>query len=395
MKNGGEKTENEAPGDRELKRRLRLLSEIACRTTASIEELGKTLGISEEVIRSDIRAIRSMSIPLHLESTRVTFSRLKGKRPGADMWKRRIQIVADTIRDRLVPVRKIEQSFQITRDAVVNDISVLRSLGIPIELSGDKVVFPPIGIEALWRDTAVGSRLQDADSIKAKEGLSQDVVNYLCIHKDRISSVLVGTGVTAYRTSLDIFAREIEHRIETVHSASLLVLFAFICCRPTRVNLQLAGGQLDRTTAWLEGESGVEQLRVCPADAVITSFMHLSTQGFRTTQPYEVGEKLMNLRHATAQFVLVPMEWSKLAGENGMLVAPPGGTGEDVFDFLDGRRKYVIFTDPPASPRDEKDNERFEVLDYWENKYQGTEYKDCLQIVRVPQAGTTGTGVQE
>jgi DeoR/GlpR family transcriptional regulator of sugar metabolism len=382
MSNGTEKAATEVSTDQEWIRRLSLLCEIARNVSISIEDLGQKLSISEEIIRSDIELMKSMSIPLQLTPTDVIFQR-GGKPPGGTVWKRRCQIAAKTLSDNKVSVNELMQLFSITKDSIDKDVEELCNLGISVKLEGENLILPTVGVEVLWGDTVIGNRLHDTDSINRKQYLAESVVDYLKPHDYSIKSILIGTGVSAYKVAETIYRREHELHIAEIHSSSVLALFAFAHFRPG-MTLKIAGGQLDRTTAWFEGKLGIEYLKEQSIDAIITSFMCLSKKGFTTQQPYEVDEKRMNLRHTNARFCLIPMEWTKLASESGNLITPEKGTGEDILDFLDGRRTYVIFTDVPETLSDDKDKERLDVLDFWENE-------KGVMVIRLPRPDEIST----
>jgi len=387
MRNGREEAGKEDSSDQVGKRRLKLLSEIARNKSVSFSKLAKKFGISEETVRSDIDLLESLSIPLKQKNSNVTF--VRGRPARAEVYARCLNIVGALLQNRTISIDYLEGRFQIPRDAIQRDIKQLESLGIQIELVGKNLVLPSVGVESLWENTGVGGRLNDRISISRKACLAECVVDYLRDLGDSVRSALIGTGVSAYKVAEVIYSRETELYIEAIYSSSVLVLFAFTHSKPKRITIRLAGGHLDRTTAWLEGAPGIEQLRGQSVGAIVTSFMHLSKEGFTTQQPYEVDEKLMNLKpHPDCLYILIPLEFSKLAHKNGTLVAPRGGTGEDAFDFSNPDRKYVIFTDvPDKSELDKhKTRQRLAVLEHWKEK-RG------IEVVSVPRPKETSSEV--
>lgn len=388
MRNGIEKVGNEDPGDQEWKRRLRLLYEIARRRRVKFKKLSEFFKISEETVRYDIELLESMSIPLERTSSGVTFG--KGRPPDAEVYTRRLQIVGTIFLNKDVSINDLEERFQIRRDAIERDVEQLGRLGIPVKLKGDDLVLPPVGIEALWKGTVIGDRFARAGSMAVKRNLADAVVTYLSQHRESISSLMFGNGSTAYMAAERILALQRDLGITAVYTANVLVLHALAVHQLPEV-VRIAGGQLDREILWLHSDQGIRELREKSLDAAITSFMSLSKRGFWTQQMHELDEKLMNLQpHPDCRFVLIPIEWSKLAHENGTLVAPQGSTGEDAFDFRDGHRKYVIFTDAPDDNESDNDTdrERFKVLEYWEGK-------DGVEVVRVPRPKEMPSEVQE
>lgn len=241
------------------------------------------------------------------------------------------------------------------------DLESLKLIGMPIEVMANRVTIHTMEIQELWEGTLIGDRLGQTESAKSRKKLASKVVGYLRKKKDDIKTLILGSGTTVYETSMEVLAHKKELDIKKVYTNSLLVLNAFISHKPSDIELDMVMGTLDYKTASLRGTKGVKYLSERQVDAVVTSFTGLIDEGLTASQEYELNEKHMNLcPHRRCKWVIIPMEWAKISyGHEDYLVRDKGG---------EKRPEYVIITDPPRGKLQGRDEERSEILKYWEDK---------------------------
>ncbi|MHC4476140.1 MAG: sugar phosphate isomerase family [Planctomycetota bacterium] len=245
------------------------------------------------------------------------------------------------------------------------DIQQLREIGIAIDVSDTETSMVPTGIQASWRGTDVGDRLNKGTG--AKKRLAKKTVSLFEERKTDIMEVLLGTGSSVFTVAKEVLARRQSLGITNVYTTSLLVLQAFATNRHAQIRLEMIGGMLDYQTGSLLSPEGVKYLSERPLDAVVTSFWGLSKRGFSTLYVWELEEKRMNLHHEHCGYVIIPMEWSKI-GLEARLVQEESTNGRAISVLPQGEKRYVIVTDPPEGPLKGKDKERSEILSYWEQK---------------------------
>jgi DeoR/GlpR family transcriptional regulator of sugar metabolism len=299
-----------------------------------------------------------------------------GKTSRENIARRQLWLLKELFEKHIVPIAALSDTYQkefhITDSRSLQaDLVKLKSIGLPIEMTATEVRVSAQRMRKMWHGTLVGKRLSKRKSMESKERLAKKTVDFIKDNRDDISVLMLGTGTTVWEAAKEILTRENELDITTIYTASVLVLDAFVSRRPGDVTLRMAGGALDERTAWLKSRKGVQFLSKAPVDAVVTSFMGLCREGFRTAQDYEVDEKLMNLRpHKRCKFVVIPIEWSKIDHEDGELVAEQieRKKGRDVLDFLGGTRQYVIVTDPPRGKLQGRDRDKLDLLEYWRDE---------------------------
>jgi len=262
----------------------------------------------------------------------------------------------------------VAQEFEAAEKTVLHDLEELKSEGFPIEIDGNRVWVPAVGMKDAWKKSNMGVRLAKSER---KTKLALATYSFIKDHKDVISNIIAGTGTTVRECVHELLDRESELEQMRVYTANLLVLHDFIYHAPAKLRVELANGELDLDRAALAGKTLVAYLKgLKDVEAIITSFSDMSFEKGFCTEFQDTDSKMANLRPDSpkCRWVIIPIEWRKIWRS---VNTPVAGSRDEQVDFAGGKRKYVIITDKP-SPEDwepEVDDPKLEDLEKWKTKY--------------------------
>ena len=230
-------------------------------------------------------------------------------------------------------------------DQIIKDLC---SSALPIEESRLQLIW-----QGLFEKKSVGDRLFMYPDSKAR--LAQRTVNLLKKQDPAPRKILLAPGTTVYYMSRALLARWKELSLQEVYTNNIFVLSELI--RHEKANIRVPEGIINLRDGSISSPDGFQGLKKKNLDAIVTSFFGLSfDQGFSSDHHYDKEEKMMNLRHETADHIYIIISWEKF-GENDQSVAGIG-------DLVKGKTYYII-TDPPNNWKD-KQPQKVEEFNKWQ-----------------------------
>lgn len=278
--------------------------------------------------------------------------------PEKQIVRRRKHICSELLSNPNVDISKLTQT--IVRDYDVSPNISAKEVEFCRQILG---LISHVGIaNLLGAKTFIGSRLRNEQSKQIRAKLAKAVADYIENKPGEIRELILGTGSTIYEVAQEIIARENDLSIDYIYTTSFLVLYAFALGKPSRIRLEVVNGIWDDHTASLQSSRAIDRLLSSHAQAVITSFAGLSTEGFITRTIHDKDEKLMNLYPGNGcEYVIIPMEWKKLARRSLEHLKK----GKEALEFLSGKKKYVLVTDYPKRILTAHDRSASEIMDDW------------------------------
>ena len=256
---------------------------------------------------------------------------------------------------------------KVKKQTVMKDLADLQSEGFPIEIYGDAVYVPTVGIEGFWKDTQMGERLSKWEQ---KRKLAKVVFSLVKKNKNLIRKMVAGTGTTVRECIHELIHGQKDLENMRIYTPNLLVLHDFIRHKPDKLFVELPNGELDLDRAALAGDKVADYLQELDIDAVITSFSDMSFEKGFCTEFLDKAGKIANLKPTSqkCKWVIIPIEWSKIGTDVGSAVAQ---SRNEQLNFIGGKRKYIIITNKPSDTDwdEQVDDPKSEDLQKWQNAY--------------------------
>ncbi len=262
----------------------------------------------------------------------------------------------------------IGKAFDISKRTIRDDLGELISEGFPIEIDGNKVWVPAVGMEDTWLGTVIGNRLLKSEQ---KRRLAKATFAFVEKNKRLIKKIIAGTGSTVHECMHELLDREDKLDHMRIYTANLLVLHCSIYHKSKKFFVEVPNGELDLDRAALTGShiadyfNGIEDV-----DAILTGFSDMSFDKGFCTEFLDKSSKLVDLRPKSkkCRWVIIPIEWSKIGTSVG---APVAKSREEQLDFANGKRKYIIITDKPSKDQwvPAADDPTLEDLMEWKKAY--------------------------
>jgi len=239
-----------------------------------------------------------------------------------------------------------------------------------IRIVGKKIEMHRSSIAARWKETPVGARLNDSESMRLKTKLALKVVD-IFIDND-IPSVLLSSGTTSYCVLRSLLGSHSRLSLRIVYSNSLLILDHFLEHQPGNVELELLGGRVDKRTAALVGDFDLSMgSKRC--SAAVVAFTALSKSGLYVSEDWEVLHLHKLIRHReSSEIVVIPMTLNKLGSKacHGAHLIE-GGLPQKETD-AGTKHRYILVTNRP----ERGDSERNEILEHWRKHVGEVMYAD-------------------